>query len=109
MYALAFFQQTLGLHSHSFLSQVRFVDLQVRRTGEYGHLHVSCKKSSVDPNNAASAKCYDLINVLDQVVEHMLDALIVCPSRAKLPLVMVIPTIVLSGAGEFLPNFGLSP
>ena len=65
--------------------------------------------SSVDPNNAASAKCYDHINVLDQVVEHILDAFIVCPLRAKLPLVMVIHTIFLSGAGEFLPNFGLPP
>ena len=81
--------------------------LLIFKCEEYGHLHVSCKKSSVDPNNAASAKCYDLINVLDQVVEHMLDALIVCPLRAKLSLVMVINTIVLSGAGEFLPNFGL--
>ena len=79
------------------------------KCGEYGHLHVSCKKSSVDPNNAASAKCYDLINVLDQVVEHMLDALIVCALRSKLPLVMVIPTIVLSGAGQLLPNFGPPP
>ena len=83
--------------------------LLIFKCGEYGHLHVSCKKSSVDPNNAASAKCYGHINVLDQVVEHILDEFIVCPLRAKLPLVMVIHTIVLSGAGEFLPNFGLPP
>ena len=83
--------------------------LLIFKCGQYGHLHVSCKKSSVDPNNAASAKCYDHINVLDQVVEHILDAFIVCPLRAKLPLVMVIHTIVLSRAGEFLPNFGLPP